>query len=275
MKTINLDTRYNCITKTYPDGQPHVRVAPVEKGEAVRVICSLRNPAKLLELLMCADALRTMQAVKAELLIPYFMGGRYDRIMQPGDSMDVRVVAEMVNTCGFERVYVLDPHSEATVLLLKNAIAVNNRALVEKYDGENALLICPDAGAVKKVLPYLEWNPALKEIIYCVKNRNTTTGKIELEVLQPEKCVGRNCVIVDDICDTGGTVLHIAEKISPARLSLVVTHGIFSEGFAQLEKHFSEILVTDSFYAQQVPPFVKVYSAEEIILQAIEGNLES
>ena len=119
--------------------------------------------------------------------------------------------------------------------------------MVESYHLEHAVLICPDAGAAKKVKEYIEWNRNLEEIVYCNKKRELSTGKITLEVIDPEKCSDRNCVIIDDICDGGGTFMAIAEQIRPKHLTLIVTHGIFSKGFGALKQKFNEIIVSDSY----------------------------
>jgi len=133
--------------------------------------------------------------------------------------------------------------------------------MVEKYAQPDGLLICPDAGAAKKVGKYFEWNKNLKDIVYCSKNRDLSTGNLTLEVLESQECAGRNCVIIDDICDGGATFLAIANQIKPKHLTLIVTHGIFSKGFAALEEKFNEIIVSDSFCAAYKSPIVKLVKA--------------
>ena len=128
--------------------------------------------------------------------------------------------------------------------------------MVEQYKLQNAVLICPDAGAAKKTGEYIAWNSNLTEIVYCKKSRDLATGKISLELQEPGKCFNRNCVIIDDICDGGATFLAIASQIKPAHLTLIVTHGIFSKGFAALTDQFDEIITSDSF--------CRVYNGEKV-----------
>jgi ribose-phosphate pyrophosphokinase len=66
-------------------------------------------------------------------------------------------------------------------------------------------------------------------------------------VLDPEICKDRNCIIIDDICDGGGTFNLIASQIQPDHLTLMVTHGLFTKGFKQLNQNFHEIVTTDSY----------------------------
>lgn len=258
MKTINLNTGENIKITIFPDKQPHVNISGLGEGEEVKLVCSITDTEKLLLLLETANAIDNCFARKKILVIPYLMAARYDRLMLPGDSLDLKVIADMINYCGFERVYLFDVHSGAALLLIRNAIAISNEIMVREYTKDNAILLCPDEGAAKKTGSYRDWNNHLAEIVFCHKSRDLNTGKITLSVPEPGKCTGRNCVIIDDICDGGGTFLAIAEQIRPAHLTLIVTHGIFSKGFGMLEKHFNEIIVSDSLYKQYESPLVRV-----------------
>lgn len=257
MKTIHLNTGENVKITLFPDSQPHINLQNIEEGDEVKVICSITDTNKLLQLLETANALDNVFAKKKVLVIPYLMAARYDRLMQTGDSIDLKVVADLINMCGFEKVYLYDVHSEVSLLLIKNAVAITNEALVKAYDKTDAVLICPDAGASKKVGKYFGWNSNIKDIVYCSKNRDLSTGKLTLEILEPQQCENRNCVIIDDICDGGGTFLAIAEKIKPAHLTLIVTHGIFSKGFDVLHNYFQQIIVSDSLYKKYDSSIIK------------------
>ncbi|MBX3253826.1 MAG: ribose-phosphate pyrophosphokinase [Chitinophagaceae bacterium] len=261
MKTINLNTAEGIRFTLFPDNQPHVNIQGIEEGDEVKVICSLTDSAKVIQLLQTANALDNLFAVKKLLVIPYLMAARYDRLMQHGDSIDIKVIADLINSCGFAKVWLFDVHSEVSSLLIKNAVNISNRQMVEQYQLENAVLICPDAGAAKKVGKYFEWNKNLKDIVYCSKNRDLATGRLTLEVLEPGECENRNCVIIDDICDGGATFLAIAEKIKPAHLTLIVSHGIFSKGFAALEQKFNQVIVSDSFNKSYKSGIVKTIAA--------------
>jgi len=264
MKTINLNTGQNVKTLIFPDKQPHVNIENIQEGDEVKVICSLTDTVLLLQLLQCANAIDNAFAKKKILVIPYLLAARYDRLMQPGDSIDLKVISDLINSMQFEKVFLFDVHSEAATLLIKNAINISNRQLVEAYQQKDAVLICPDAGAAKKINKYFEWNKNLADIVYCNKSRDLSTGRITLNVLEPGKCKDRNCVIIDDICDGGGTFLAIAEQIKPAHLALVVTHGIFSKGFESLEKYFNEIIVSDSYQKEYKSAIVNVIKSEII-----------
>lgn len=248
MKTINLNTAQGVHLTLFPDNQPHVNIPGITEGDDVKVICSVTDSIKMLQLLQTANALDNLFAKKKILVIPYLMAARFDRLMQHGDSIDLKVTAQLINSCGFEKVFLFDVHSDVATMLINNAVNITNQQMVQQYNQPDAVLICPDAGAAKKIGKYFDWNSNLKDIVYCSKNRNLATGKLTLEVLEPQECNSRNCVIIDDICDGGATFLAIAEKIQPKHLTLIITHGIFSKGFAALQEKFNEIIVSDSYY---------------------------
>ncbi|HLK27037.1 MAG TPA: ribose-phosphate pyrophosphokinase-like domain-containing protein [Puia sp.] len=258
MKTININTEEGIKKLVFPDSQPHINIPEIKEGDEIKVICSIINSDTLLQLLQCANAIDNAFAKKKILIIPYLMGARYDRLMLSGDSIDVKVIADLINSMEFEKVYLFDVHSEASVLLINNAINISNEELVKSYQKDNAVLICPDTGAAKKVGNYFRWNKNITDIVYCNKHRDISNGKITLNVLEPEKCKSRNCVIIDDICDGGGTFLAIAEQINPKTLALIVTHGIFSKGVDCLEEYFDEIITSNSFCKEYESKIVKL-----------------
>lgn len=247
MTTINLNTGEGIQSFLFPDNQPHIIVTGAKAGDEVKLTCSITDSIKLLQLLETANALTHLGVKRKLLTIPYLMAARYDRLMQPGDSFDLEVIAGLINSCGFEKVELLDVHSTVALKLINNSTNISNRFLVDRYTKKDAVLICPDKGAKSKINDYLDWNKNLVDVVYCDKSRDLPTGKITLTVTEAEKCRGRNCVIIDDLCDGGGTFLAIAGQIAPAHLTLIVTHGIFSKGFAELEKCFDEIIASNSY----------------------------
>ena len=261
MKTVDLNISKGVRFILFPDNQPHVMVDGIEAGDETEVLCSITDSLKMVHLLQTANALDHLQAKKKRLIIPYLMAARYDRLMQHGDSFDLEVIAGLINSCGFEMVLLFDAHSEVSLQLINNAININNKQLVEQYAKPDAIFICPDAGAAKKAGEYLNWNKNLKENVYCNKKRELSTGRLTLEVNDPAKCENRNCVIIDDICDGGATFLAIAEQVKPKHMTLIVSHGIFSKGFAMLEKKFNEIIVSDSYGKTYNSPVVKMIKA--------------
>lgn len=258
MKTIDINKKLGLKRIVFPDQQPHVIVQDINEGDEVTVTCSITDSVLLLQLLETANAIDNIKAIKKRLVIPYLMAARYDRLMLAGDSFDLKVIADLINSMQFEEIYLFDVHSAVALDLIRNSVNITNEQLVKAYDKENAVLICPDKGAAKKIGNYAAWNNKLVETVYCNKSRDLATGNITLQVMEPEKCANRNCVIIDDICDAGGTFLAIAAQIQPAHLSLIVSHGIFSKGFETLEQSFQQIIVSDSYQPIYESPIVQV-----------------
>lgn len=253
MPDINMNTGYGYTSNLYPDNQPHIQLNNPGRYQKYHVTCSIIDSIRLLQLQMVADAIDSQFGEKNVLIIPYLMAARFDRIMQPGDSFDLRVIAKIINSLGFKEVHLLDAHNpDVSFALINNAVMHDNRTLVQAYSEEDAVLIVPDAGAIKKSLNYPKWNLNIKEVIFCEKHRDLSNGRITLSISNPQKCKERNCVIIDDLCDGGGTFMAIADELKsmdiiPKTLTLIVTHGIFSKGYAALEKSFDKIIVSDSY----------------------------
>lgn len=245
--TINLNTQENCSFVLFPDNQPHVKIEEDQNTDIIHVVCSLTGPNKLLQLGMVKDIIDYMYKAEKILHIPYLLGARYDRRMDELESFDLKVIASIINSFKFDVVFLYDPHSDVAPALIERSYVRTNQVLVEAYKEEYACLIIPDAGAAKKAPNYFKWNGNIVDSVQCAKHRDLKTGAISLEVLKPEECRDRNCVIIDDICDGGATFIAIAEKLPEIKsLTLIVTHGIFSKGFEKLEEHFDHIITSNS-----------------------------
>lgn len=252
-KKINLITEDNVTITRFPDKQPHIQLMKINKGDDVDVVCSLNSPSAILELLMCCNALDNLQAEKSELQILYLMGARYDRLMKYGDSFDLKVICNLINSLNFKSVKILDPHSNITTALINNSIAVQVDLLNEPLL-PNDVVIIPDAGATKKIEGYIVDSTTF---VQCLKKRDES-GNIKSIVLNPELCKNKRCFIIDDLCDGGMTFIKIAQQINPSELHLCVTHSIFSHGTTSLREHFTTIRTTDSYSNWTTNDFIKV-----------------
>lgn len=251
MKTIDINKRFGCEITKFPDGQLHTNICEnnnmdFQKDDEIRVVARIRNAQELYNLLSVANAIDNIGAHKSILCIPYLMGARYDRVMIEGDAVDIEVVASAINSCKFKKVVLFDVHSPVSTDLIENSINCSNIDLLREYKKENYILICPDKGARSKIQSILHVLGGTVNVVRCEKSRDKL-GRITLEVEEPEICKDQNCVIVDDLCDGGGTFMAIAEQIQPKHLCLIVSHGIFSRGFNDLRKQFNQIITTNSF----------------------------
>ena len=197
------------------------------------------------------DALQRMDVKLKNLIIPYFPAARQDRVMIIGEPLSVKVYAEIINTFNFKKVIVFDAHSEVTPAVLNNCEVVPNHTFIQKVIqeiGNDVLLISPDGGALKKIYKAAEFLGGI-DVVECSKSRDVKTGKLKEFKVYDDNLQGKDCLIVDDICDGGGTFIGLAEELkkkNAGKLYLAVSHGIFSKGFEEL-KCFERIFTTDSF----------------------------
>jgi ribose-phosphate pyrophosphokinase len=248
----------------FPDGQQTVDIesSPMYiNGLAVNIV-SRMNSFRDIELIIAANqALREMVVGSVSLYVPYFLGARSDRKFQQGGTNYLKqVICPIINSQNFDTVIVLDPHSDVLEACLNNFEKVNNHSIVKhaltnidnKNDAHDRIcLVSPDAGAYKKIFDVAK-EFGIDNIVTATKVRDLRTGKIlRTEVPTPDMHNDIKYVIVDDICDGGRTFTEISKAIKAvrptAKIYLIVTHGIFSAGFEELNIQFEKIFSTNSY----------------------------
>jgi ribose-phosphate pyrophosphokinase len=250
----------------FPDGQQTVDLTDwndlLRYEDAVKINSRL-NTFKDLELIICATA--AVRNIKPNreiaLYVPYFMGARSDRkFLDGGVNYLKQVICPIINSLNFVTVLVLDPHSDVLEACLNNYEKVNNHTLVKhslsKIDNKNGAqdricLVSPDAGAYKKIFDVAK-KFGIENIITATKVRDMRSGNIlRTEIPTLNQHADLKYVIIDDICDGGRTFIELAKAIKgsrpTAKVYLVVTHGIFSAGFEQLNQYFEGIYTTNSY----------------------------
>lgn len=180
------------------------------------------------------------------LVLPYIPGARQDRINPSGDNLFAASgFAEMINNRLFSRVIVLDPHSPVAPSLIDNVIEYPLSEVASQVWKGYTGIIAPDKGAQARAEIFAA---ALgKPIFYASKTRDVSTGKLSgFSVDIPE---GGHYLVVDDICDGGGTFMGLGDKIKEAGAfaDLYVTHGIFARNAVhKLKDYYKNIYTTDS-----------------------------
>jgi ribose-phosphate pyrophosphokinase len=237
---------------TFSGGEPHIKIDPnCINNQKVTITHRLNSFNDLGLLCLTVDALRRMDAKIEKLIIPYFPSARQDRVMISGEPLSVKIYADIINNLQIEKVVVFDPHSEVTPALLNNCQVISNHRFIEKIVatiGNDVTLISPDGGALKKIYKVSEFLGGV-EVVECSKSRDVKTGKLTGFKVYNDNFEGKDCLIVDDICDGGGTFIGLAAELknkNAGKLYLAVSHGIFSKGFDSL-KCFDKIFTTNSF----------------------------
>lgn len=237
---------------TFSGGEPHIKIAPdFDANRKVTITHRLNSFNDLGLLCVTVDALRRMDVKTIDLFIPYFPAARQDRVMIPGEPLSVKVYADIINAMQLNKVFVFDAHSEVTPALLNNSTVIPNytfiKAVLENI-GNDVKLISPDGGALKKIYKVSEFLGGV-EVVECSKSRDVKTGKLSGFKVYEDDLQGMDCLIVDDICDGGGTFVGLAEELkkkNAGKLYLAVSHGIFNKGFEVLNC-FDGIFTTNSF----------------------------
>lgn len=237
---------------TFSGGEPHIKIAPdFDANEKVTITHRLNSFNDLGLLCVTVDALRRMDVKIIDLFIPYFPAARQDRVMIPGEPLSVKVYADIINAMQLNKVFVFDAHSEVTPALLNNSTVIPNYTFIKEVlnrIGGNVKLISPDGGALKKIYKVSEFLGGV-EVVECSKSRDVKTGKLSGFKVYNDDLQGMDCLIVDDICDGGGTFVGLAEELkkkNAGKLYLAVSHGIFNKGFEVLNC-FDGIFTTNSF----------------------------
>jgi len=223
---------------SYPAGESHIRLRDkVDLSDLSAIEADARNFEDLCQI-VTADRILRRGGASVCWFIPYFPFARHDRRNDAGDGFELQLALEIVKEIDL---VVADPHSEVTAQLRHfsqvDSVAAWRRSGV--FDAD-PIVVIPDAGAAKKAYDWLDG----ADVIQAQKHRDPLTGKLSGFSLPVSDLEGRPCIIVDDICDAGGTFLGLAEQLRKANsgaLSLAVTHGLFTKGTKTLLASFDTL----------------------------------
>jgi ribose-phosphate pyrophosphokinase len=233
----------------FPGGERHLRVPENLTEKTTGAVLYGADPADIIDLGMWADMAR-QRGERTVAYIPYFPAARADR----GIPFGAKVYADIINSFKLDEVVIFDPHSPVITELVHNVRVVDSTRAVRRAvagrarsaaDNGYVGVIAPDKGAVARaehVAAALHL-PVFK----ATKHRVEATGKLSDFRVEELPAEGR-LLVVDDICDGGGTFCGLAEAagVERERMSLWVSHGIFSGKANQLRNYFSTIYTTDS-----------------------------
>lgn len=250
----------------FPAGERQIRLnTNINYSNIDKVIITARyskyvGDRLLMEIAIAVDALKRVGINKFDLILPYFPHSRQDRVTVKGESLTLGVFSTLLEELmgwkrGWKNIHTFDMHSESGVIMT-NAKSKNNHeffgwAYVKMNLFQRPILISPDAGAKEKSEKLYQYSPdSFNTISYCSKRRDPQTGKLSGFETGHPNYMGKPCIIVDDICDGGGTFIGLAKELKKANagdLYLVVSHGIFSKGLYALTPHFEQIFTTNSY----------------------------
>lgn len=225
------------------------------KIESIIVKPRTYNPSFIVELSLLVNALRDEfpESVHFDLDLPYIPYSRQDRVCAVGDAFGLKVFADQLNSLNFRYVIIFDAHSDVSPALINNCINrevknlfVLNPEFISKYSH----LVAPDAGAYKKVNSIASHFNL--PVIPALKTRDTATGRLSNTVVVTEGIENpTRLLVIDDLCDAGGTFLALGAKLKQAfphtPIDLYVSHGVFAKGLNGLDKYYDSIYCHNLF----------------------------
>jgi ribose-phosphate pyrophosphokinase len=246
--------------RRFADMEVFVEIQENVRGEDVFVIQSTSYPTNdnLMELLIMLDALRRSSARRKTAVIPYFGYARQDRKSAPRTPISAKLVANLITQAGADRVLTLDLHAGQIQgffdIPTDNLFAAPLFAadIAERFAGRRIMIVSPDVGGVVRARALAT---RLNTDLAIIDKRRERAGVSEvMNVIGDVR--GRDCILVDDICDSGGTLCNAADALASqgARsVSVYVTHGVLSgDAVGRIAESPIEMMtITDSILATE------------------------
>ena len=267
---------------TFPGGEIGVKfdqepIRPFGNKHELTIVLRAKDASDLIELAMVKDAIqRQFHPTIVNLILPYIPYARQDRVCDAGESFSLKVFAGYLNYLNFNKVTVYDPHSDVAPALIDRVEVITQTRTIENFSvlwsklrfaDEKPLIVSPDSGANKKVTKTAV-AACHANFIQCDKVRELSTGKIIKTVVHAEKeqLLGREVIILDDICDAGATFIELAKVLKEkgaASVGLYVTHGIFSRGLDHLFNNgIDQVFTTNSLIDAKAANEYKKYGTK-------------
>ena len=245
----------NTNIKRFSDGEIYIEINENIRGNSVFVIQSTSNPANdnLMELLLCVDALRRSSAKNITAVIPYYGYARQDRKVVPRTSISAKVVANLITNAGASRVVTVDLHAGQIQgffdMPVDNLFTTPLFARYIKKKLKNKKLICvsPDVGGVQRTRGLAT---KIKADLAIIDKRRPKPGKSQvMNIIGNVR--GKTCIIVDDIIDSGGTIINAVDalkKNGATEVYVFITHAVLSGDAANKIKKskIKKLVITDT-----------------------------
>ncbi len=245
----------DCTVGRFADQEVNVQLHENVRGEDVYILQSTSAPAdgNLMELLILTDALRRSSARRITAVIPYFGYARQDRRATGRTPISAKLVANMIAGAGVNRVMTLDLHTDQIQGFFDiptdnlYSAPVTTRDIKERYDVGNLMVVSPDVGGVARARGIAK---RIGTDLAIVDKRRPRAGVSEVMNIIGDVS-GKTCLLIDDIIDSGGTLINAADALLEAgarEVSAYITHGVLSEGACGRigASNLRELVLTDS-----------------------------
>ena len=271
-----------CSTQKFSDGEIQPAFQESIRGDMVFLIQSTSAPAEnILELLLMIDAARRASAYKVVAVLPYYGYARQDRKDKPRVAIGSKLIANMLEAAGADRVITMDLHAaqiqgyfEIPVDHLESSSIFI--PYIESLKLENLTFAAPDVGSANRIREIASFFEA--EMVICDKHRKRANEIASMVVIGD--VADRDVVLIDDICDTGGTLAKSAAllKEKGARsVRALCTHPVLSgKAYENIENSvLEELVVCDTIPLQKQSPKIKILSVADLFAVAIRNAYEN
>ena len=245
----------NSSIRKFSDGEIYIEINENIRGNSIFIIQSVSSPANdnLMELLLCIDALKRSSAKNITAVIPYFGYARQDRKVVPRTSISAKLVSNLITKAGADRIVTIDLHSGQIQgffdIPVDNLFAtpIFARHIKKKLKTKNLICVAPDVGGTARARAL---GKMLHVELAIVDKRRPAPGKSEvMNVIGNVK--GKTCILVDDIIDSGGTIVNAAaalKKRGAKDVHVYVTHGVLSGNAVDKIKksNIKNLVITDT-----------------------------
>ncbi len=242
----------------FSDGELHVSIEESIRGDEIFIIQSTSAPVNdhFMELLILVDALRRASAGTINVVMPYYGYARQDRKSRSREPITAKVVANLLENVGVDRMLTLDLHAaqiqgffDIPVDHLLGAPLIANYFLDKNLEGEDVVVVSPDHGGVTRARKLAEF---LKSPLAIVDKRRPKANVSEVMNVIGD-VDGKTCILIDDMIDTAGTITAAASALKDLGAEAVYasgTHAVLSgPAIERLEESvIEECIVTDSIY---------------------------
>jgi ribose-phosphate pyrophosphokinase len=250
----------DCTVKRFADKEIFVEIHENVRGEDVFILQSTSFPANdnLMELLILTDALRRSSARRITAVIPYFGYARQDRKSTPRTPISAKLVANLITESGVNRVVTLDLHAAQIQGFFDiptdnlYSAPVMTRDIQQRYGKDNVMIVSPDVGGVARARAIAQ---RIGADLAIVDKRRPRAGVSEVMNIIGDVS-GQSCILIDDIVDSGGTLVNAADALLKAgakAVSAYITHGVLSEGASERigKSRLKELVISDSIAATE------------------------
>ena len=272
----------NSNIKRFADGEVFVEINENIRGNSIFVVQSTSNPANdnLMELLICVDALRRSSAKNITAVIPYFGYARQDRKVAPRTAISAKLVSNLITNAGANRILSFDLHAGQIQgffdIPVDNLFAtpIFARHIKNKTKLKNVICVAPDVGGVERTRAL---SRRINSTIAIIDKRRPKPGKSEVMNLIGN-VKNKNCIIVDDIIDSGGTIVGAAKALKEKGAKDVyvyITHAVLSGqaiekiGRSQIKKLITTDTIDNSKKIQKNKK-IEVISVAPMISEAMK-----